>query len=164
MNVLLRGSVITVTGHRPKRLGYDAFDDMVALAYSSFERMKPRGIITGMALGWDMACAQAAVDLDLPFLAAVPFQGQDAIWPMSSRELYAELLAKAADVRIICEGPYAAYKLQLRNRWMADKCDEVLALWDGGESGTAGCVRHAQSLGKKVTNVWDEFVTMRQAA
>jgi len=109
-----------------------------------------------MALGWDQALAQAAVDMKIPFDAAVPFVGQESRWPAESAKRYRSLLSQARNVTVVCDGGYAAWKLQRRNIWMVDHCDAVLALWNGSDGGTANCVRYAD--GKRpVINVWNEW-------
>lgn len=64
-NVLLerkRMIVLGVTGHRPPDLGgysEEAFKLLTSLARKHIERIGPSEVITGMALGWDQACAVA---------------------------------------------------------------------------------------------------------
>jgi len=150
---------LSVTGHRlGRKLGGYGKEVLAALqrvALRGLEQLQPDKVITGMALGWDQAVAIACLDLGIPFHAAVPFDGQDAVWPHHSRQLYHSLLSKAAEVTVVSPGPYAAWKLYRRNEWMIDHSDLVLALWDGSpDGGTAACVRYAQSKGKSVFNVW----------
>jgi hypothetical protein len=68
------GLIVAGTGHRPDKLGGysdDAFNLLVKIAKHWLEMNKPTRVISGMALGWDQALATAAVEVDIPFVAAV---------------------------------------------------------------------------------------------
>ena len=154
--------VLSVSGHRPNRLGgygQDVDDKLYMTAVSCLEQLKPTLVITGMALGWDQAVARACVSLQISFTAACPFQGQESIWPQASRERYRELLDKAMHIEYVSPPPYRPHKLMLRNQWMIDHSDECLALWDGTQSGgTFECLQYAMVCGKPLLNAWDMFV------
>ena len=150
--------IIAGTGHRPPKLGgYHLFLYWVNLANEYLVKNKPDKLISGMALGWDQALAQAAVDLQIPLLAAVPFIGQESKWPKASQMAYLELLEKADEVHIVSDGGYSAGKMQVRNEWMVDNCDHVLALWDGTGGGTGNCIQYAKSKDVKIVNLWDRY-------
>lgn len=156
---MFQSDIISVTGHRPNKLGgYNNFDKLVWFAECELKLIFPAGVITGMALGWDQAIAQAALNLNIPFLAAVPFQGQESIWPEQSKKFYRELLSKAASVEIISEGFYSSDKMQIRNKWMVDNSMKLLALWNGSSGGTANCVAYAKSKHKPIINCWDNWL------
>lgn len=155
--------VVGVTGHRPDKLG--GYSDsarikLEKLAKGVLTELKPTKVITGMALGWDQAIATACVELNIPFIAAIPFRGQETKWPVESQERYHKLLSHAAEVVIVCEGSYAAYKMQLRNQWIVDRCELLVALWDGSGSGTKNCIDYAVAKGKPIRNVWEIFIHM----
>lgn len=76
-----------------------------------------------MALGYDWMIAKVAIKLGIPFIAAVPFVGQEAIWPQKSKDQYNQLISKASEVKIVSEGGYSAWKMQVRNCWMIDCAD-----------------------------------------
>ena len=62
-----------------------------------------------------------------------------------------------AEVVFVSEPGYAAWKMQVRNKWMVDNSDLVLALWNGTDGGTANCVRYAEKVGKPITNLWERW-------
>lgn len=161
---------IAITGHRPNKLGndYDLVSPLV-LAISQ-EINKVLGelhlqysgdivLITGMALGIDTLFAQMAIENDTPFIAAIPFKGQEAIWPNKSKLRYYNILEKATRIVIVDENRDALFeefkfykpatinnaveKMQNRNMWMVDNCDILIAVWDGTPGGTANCVQYA---------------------
>lgn len=152
---------LAVTGHRPNRLGgygERVTSDLYAVAFAALRQIKPTRVLTGMALGWDMAIAAAANDQNIPFDAYVPFAGQESRWPAESQERYHTLLSYARQVIICSEGGYAGWKMMYRNKRMVRAADGVLALYDGqGQGGTAQAVAYAKDLGKRVVNVWDEY-------
>lgn len=118
------------------------------------------GIISGMATGWDQGIARAAINLGLPLLAAVPFEGMESKWPESGQKEYKDILSKAAKVHIVCEGGYEAKKFYLRDKYMVDNADIILALYNGAEKGgTAITVKYAEEVKKPITNCWNDWET-----
>lgn len=115
-----------------------------------------------MALGWDMAVAEASFGLGIPFTAAVPFEDQDSRWPLESRVVYKRLLSVADRVEIVSPGPYAPEKLQIRNQWMVDHATRMAALWDGSKGGTGNCVAYIQKRQVPWDNLWPTWLTFRE--
>ncbi len=152
--------ILSATGHRPEKLGGygpDVYERLLAFAMQQLRSLGPEVVISGMALGWDTAIAEAAVLLDIPFHAYLPFPSQPSRWPPASRRLHAGLVAAAAHVEVCAEDPYAAWKMSNRNHCMVEAADTVLALYDGSPGGTANCVEYARSKGKPVVNAWSEW-------
>lgn len=153
--------IVSVTGHRPDKLGgYEitARRAVGAFAAEQLLQLAPDRVITGMALGWDQAVAAACIILDIPFVAAVPFEGQERRWPQESRERYHRLLSHADERVVVCDDFVPAVKaLQKRNEWMVDRAEEVIALWDGSFGGTHNCITYARKKGVPVRNLWDQW-------
>jgi uncharacterized phage-like protein YoqJ len=40
--------------------------------------------------------------------------------------------------------------MQKRNEYMVDKCDKLLAVWNGTTGGTHNCIKYAKSKGKEI--------------
>ena len=161
-SIVPRLRALAATGHRPDKLGGYGAAVEVRLLGTAKDALRRHAtpdttVISGMALGWDMAIAEAAVSLDIPFIAAVPFFGQQSAWPFKSQERYHALLKKAQDRVIVCAGGYAAWKMQRRNEYMVDRATEILALWDGTPGGTANCISYAARCRKPIHNVWSDF-------
>lgn len=150
------------TGHRPPKIGgYDKFPVVVNFAVMVLTKLRPDEVISGMALGWDMALAQAAIQLSIPFTAALPFIGQGLRWPEHSQVQYERILGHAKDTIVCSQGGYSPDKMQVRNEWMVDHSSHVLALWNGSSGGTFNCIKYANSVDKMVMNVWkpwEEFL------
>lgn len=152
--------IICGTGHRPQKLGGysdQARQKLRLLAADYLCVQRPDRFISGMALGWDTALAEAALMLQIPYVAAIPFKGQESAWPAVSQQTFNFLVQHASEVVIVCDGSYAAWKMQKRNQWMVDHSDRVCALFDGSPGGTANCVKYALEGGKPIDNLWPQF-------
>jgi uncharacterized phage-like protein YoqJ len=151
--------IIAGTGHRPDKLG--GYENRTRLALGGLAteylaQKRPDLVISGMALGWDQALAGAAVALEIPFLAIIPFEGQERKWPEDARARYKRLLAAATEVIVISPWP-STKAMQLRNEAMVDRCDRVVALWDGSWGGTFNCVKYAEKKRVPIDHLWDRW-------
>lgn len=162
--------IIAGTGHRPDKLIRKDIKPytreqhflIVKLCENYLQKLGTTKCISGMALGFDQAFAHAAIRLNIPLIAAVPFKGQEKIWRPESQKFWKGLIAYAeqnGEVHYLADG-YSAQALMNRNRWMVDNCDQLLACYNNvGQSGTASCIRYADLKGKKVTNIWQDFIS-----
>ncbi|UVK46746.1 DUF1273 family protein [Mesorhizobium sp. AR07] len=151
--------IIAATGHRPDKLGGHSEGvrrRLRSLAIDYLQAEQPDAVISGMARGWDQAIAEAAIELHLPFIAAVPFEGQAKRWPPESQAHYARLLGQAASIEIVSEFP-GARAMQQRNEWMVDRGGKMCALWDGSMGGTFNCIRYAKKVGRPIDNLWPRW-------
>ena len=121
---------------------------------------KPELVISGMALGFDQWLAEVAVELNIPFIAALPCKGQERKWPSKSQEHYKWLLSKAHKIvyvdreigyisRTVPPDVYHPEKMIRRNEWMVDQLisqDFVLSLYiPMKKSGTAHTLNYANN-------------------
>lgn len=106
-----------------------------------------------MALGVDQDFAYVCVEKSIPFIAAIPFVGQESTWPIPSQEFYKELLSYAYCTYVVCQGAYSPHKMHLRNKWMVDNCDVLIAVWDGSNGGTRNCVEYADEVGRTMSRI-----------
>lgn len=96
----------------------------------------------------------------IELILAMPFEKQDNNWfkqtdkdRLNSQKIYADEVVlvdtlenyKFDKVNI---GEYHPAKMQLRNMYMVDNADEVIAVWDGSKGGTGNCVEYARKQGK----------------
>lgn len=156
----ITGTTISATGHRPDRLGgysNQVLNRLTDLAIAYLSRSQPTKVISGMALGWDTAIALASLKLEIPLIAAVPFKGQDRKWSSDDVMRYHQILKESSEIVIVSEGGYSPAKMQIRNVWMVDRCDHLVALWNGSNGGTGNCVKYAQSKGIKTINLWNSW-------
>lgn len=153
--------IIAGTGHRPDKLGgYTEanFERLVTIAEKWLKGLKATKVISGMALGWDQALAQAAINLEIPLIAAIPFTNQAEVWSDKSKVYYQDLLNKVQEiVNVSGMDEYSVEYMQKRNEWMVDNCDILLAMFDESSGGTKNCVQYAELQNKRIVNVFNEF-------
>lgn len=138
---------VAFTGHRSYR------DEARALLPSVLESLYVRGyrnFLSGMAIGFDLAAAEAVVALrrahsDVRLIAVVPFRNQSARFPADQRLLYERLLSEVDGVEILSEtyhrGCYAR-----RNDFLVDHARVIVAWYDGTTgSGTHYTVERARA-------------------
>lgn len=153
--------IIAATGHRPEKLGgygEAVRDRLRALAAGYLKAEAPLTVISGMARGWDQAFAEAAIELRIPFIAAVPFEGQHHRWQPDGQRHFEWLCSKAALVKIVSHRP-GSRAMQQRNEWMVDQANKICALWDGSTGGTFNCIRYANRVGRPVENLWPKWAS-----
>lgn len=146
---------IAFTGHRPDKIGgYNLPNPTYNHICQNIERIlkeaKPDKVISGMALGVDQWAAHIAYRLKIPFIAAIPFINQESKWPIKSQEMYHKLLNVASEKIVVSEGTYSSKKMQTRNEWMVNRCDALIAVWDGSSGGTGNCINYAKSINKPI--------------
>lgn len=154
-NGLKGAMIVAFTGHRPNKLGgYRLPNPTYIHVCQQIEKtlleLKPTKVISGMALGIDQWAANISYRLGIPFIAAVPFVGQEGAWPEESQKVYRKLIKLACETIIVCEGNYQASKMQIRNQWMTDRCDTLIAVWDGTPGGTSNCINYAKSINRNI--------------
>jgi uncharacterized phage-like protein YoqJ len=147
--------IVAFTGHRPSKLGgyklpNPTYIKVCRQIESTLKELNPEKVISGMALGVDQWAAFISYKLKIPFIAAVPFINQECKWPTSSQEIYNKLIKLASEKVIVSDGEYSAHKMQVRNEWMINNCDQVIAVWDGSSGGTGNCVDYAKSKNKSI--------------
>jgi uncharacterized phage-like protein YoqJ len=146
--------IISFTGHRKilnQYYPHKVWNPICTEVVKILEDLKPDMILSGMALGFDSVACEAAIALNIPFKAIIPFKGQETAWPYKSQKRYNDYLTKAQEVIILSEGKYEAWKMETRNRYLVDNCDMVLACYDDSQKGgTGNCVRYAQSKNKEI--------------
>ena len=164
--VVPKGHLVVVAGHRPPQLGgYGAnpvaerIRGKLAEILAAKRKLHPDLVVlTGLGLGADQLGAEAAGDAGVPYVAVLPFPGQEAVWPEPSRRRHGELLAGADDTVLIqATAPkskqQAGAALARRDAWLARHADEAVVVWDGDDAGVGRLARSFQdALGE--TEVW----------
>lgn len=166
--------VLVATGHRPPKLGgyeWVVLDALQRLATKVLEHHEPFTVVSGMAIGWDQAIAKAAMDLTIPYVAVVPFEGYEGRWPPETQKLYRKMLDQAQAVEVFDRRPgsylgkqEAVAALMKRNEALLSYAqgvpDHVIAaLWNGETAGgTFYTVRAAEKLGLRVVNYYASWL------
>lgn len=155
------------TGHRPNKLyGYDPRStgnnkmllELRKIVVDHIENKDVSIFITGMALGIDMWAARIVLALkskypQLQLVAAVPCKNQPIKWVKSSQEEWQMIIDRCDHVHFVSEEEYTNWCMQVRNEWMVDNSDYIIAVHDGTKGGTYNCVKYAEKNSKKVTTL-----------
>ena len=154
--------VCAITGHRPTRFKYNENnngcrrlkrrlkDQLVSLYEQGVRRF-----YIGGALGVDMWSGELLLELkeqpeysEIELVLALPYSGHDAGWDKRSRYRLSVLRQHSAEVLVVgsTENP-PAVNYKLRNQYMVDHADCLLAVYDNERnlrSGTMQTVNYAR--------------------
>ena len=137
------------TGHRPdkmelgekeiKPLLEKTIDDAIADGYVTF--------ITGMAMGTDICAAEIVLERkktnkDLHLICALPHPNFESRRSITEKMRFNKIIKKADIVKEINDH-YFTGCYQVRNEWMVDKSNLVIAVFNGQKSGTKNTVDYA---------------------
>lgn len=141
-------NIVCGAGHHAELLGGDdeaTRRKLVQLADRWLANKTVTQVISGMASGWDQALALAALARGIPLVAAVPDVPND---PDPLRD---QILEMASEVHFLPSK-------ELRNQWMVDRSNRVVALWNGSHDDTTHhCIAYARQKGKPVDNLWKKW-------
>lgn len=159
--------VCCFTGHRPQLLpfGFNEEDERCVLLKQEI-REKTETMITqygvthfivGMALGVDIYSAEIVLSLkekypEITLECAIPCENQCEKWSEPMRDRYYDITERC-DEETMLQRHYTKDCMQKRNRYMVDKSDYVIAVWNGEPSGTENTVRYAESKGKNIIRI-----------
>lgn len=156
--------ILAVTGHRPDKLGgyvpsHPLRDHIRSWFQSRITELAPSRAISGMAQGVDQDFALVCTQLGVPWVAAVPCKAQASKWSKEAQSAYMSLLELADDVVVLSDdGVPWAEAMQVRNEYLVDTSDRMLAVWDGSHGGTGSTVRLAKKAKRQVDFFdWDEM-------
>lgn len=155
--------IITTSDNLPDANLENVIRTELSLCLEDCYREGKKNFISGMAIGWDMLCAEEVLKLreqysDICLIVAIPFQGQELLYSEKDKHRY-KVIYDAADHReYITEGSCDKEVYHKRNDWMIANSSEIIA-YDSGKprSGTASTVRKARLAGVEVLNVYDEL-------
>jgi uncharacterized phage-like protein YoqJ len=124
---------LLISGHREHKLvsnGYDINWIQICIEEILVEIhfLKPL-CYSGMASGVDLYFCNACKELNLPYIACIPFDGQEETMVGLIRSKREELLAGAVEIK------------KVKNSWMVEHCDTAIVVWDGNKGGTANVVQ-----------------------
>jgi uncharacterized phage-like protein YoqJ len=151
---------VAFIGHRPDRLGgytVATFYHLRAAAISWLEAHPDTVALVGMGQGWDQAVASACVELNMPFIACIPFPDFGWRWPKEAQEAYNFLLGLAYKSVVISDAPYSSKKMMIAKKFMLDSCTRVVGMYDDrvkGPGATNTILEYAASKNLPVTNLY----------
>ena len=116
-----------------------------------------RTFLCGMAVGFDLAAAEAVLELrdslpGLRLVAVVPFGGQEARFSHADRARYRAAMASADDA-VVLSPVYRAGCYAVRNNYLVDHASLLVAWYDGSPGGTRHTVSRALRRGLEFVNL-----------
>ena len=155
------------TGHRPKALpwGFDESDIRCVsfkskLKYTLENLIVEEGykkFISGMAMGADTICAEVVLSLKniYPYIkleCAVPNYAFTESWKPEDVRRYSSILTRADGIKFVSDRrAYSKIDLMLRNIYMVDSSELVIAVYiDGSSGGTKNTIDYAKYRKKDV--------------
>ena len=163
---LMKKTSCAFTGHRPTRFSfkYDethpACIELKKVLAEHIDFLYRQGITdfyTGCALGIDLWAGEIVLALmelhpEIKLHCVVPFATQDQKWTPEQKARYRALLDRSYDV-IMTQEEYSKDCYYIRNRYLVDHADVVLAVYDmnaNKRSGTGYTVHYAQAQNKPI--------------
>lgn len=153
----MEGKTCCVTGHR------DIPDSEIEYVKRGLRREVEKAVedgytrfICGFAQGADLYYAETVAELcrkddSLRLVAAIP--NRSRYLALQKDGCAKELLESCAEVHVIAE-KYAPSVYMKRNRFMVEKSDRVIAVYDGREKGgTVNTIRYAHRLKKELREI-----------
>lgn len=157
------------TGYRPSKLPIDV--SVKNKQYNDFENSITKAILelveqncsvfyTGMAMGFDMLCAECVLLLrkiyksPLKLICAIPFKEQSDYFTTEWKERYNYILNECDEV-VILSDKYFKGCYQKRNKFMVDNSDYVMTWFDGKPGGTKNTVDYAIKQNRYILNLYD---------
>ncbi len=134
------------TGHRSLPENFDK-----EKLFQAVETLIVNGVClfyNGMAMGFDLLAAECVLSLKekyphIKLFACIPFYGQEKSFPQTDKDRYAEILKKADNQTVLAER-YFRGCMQVRNRYMADNADILVAFCKKETGGAAFTVKYFQ--------------------
>ena len=152
------------TGHRPKKLvgfGSEAYIGTLCELLKKEIVLNIHGgvdtFMSGMALGIDMLAAKCVLELkertefkEIKLVAVIPCNGQERLWNERDKLEYQKILSEC-DEKTVLSDKYTSSCMHIRNRYLVDHADCMIAVWDGSPGGTGNTVALAAKKGVPVT-------------
>lgn len=151
----------TFTGHRPNKLPwlYNE-EDRECL---KFKQVLAQEILATIEDGYDYFICGGAQGMDtwsaelvlylrdsfkhIKLEIAVPCQGQESLWPRKTQERYYSILKEADKVTMCSTEHYRPQLMFLRDMYMVNKAEKLIALYEGSSGGTAHTIGLASKKG-----------------
>lgn len=150
---------VCFTGHRPEKLNISKKEvkDRLRKAIRQSINDGFTTFISGMARGVDMWAAEIVIEErkdnnNIKLVCASPYEGFERSWSFRERHRYNTILKKANYVKYVCEC-YSKQCFQMRNVWMVDHSNRVIAAYSGESGGTRNTIRYALNKNVAIYNI-----------
>lgn len=133
---------VALTGHRPERLrGHEA--EVREWIEKQFQMYNFSEAYCGMAQGADQIFGSVAKECNVPLVCCLPYKRK-------KYHPFEEYLMEDSWIYIVSE-EYHKENYFIRDKYMVDNCDILLAIWDGIEfGGTYNTIEYAKQIDRKI--------------
>ncbi len=150
------------TGHRPEKLNMSEKEIKILLEKAIKTAVKDGYLIfiSGMARGIDIWAGEIVLKLknktpDIQLICAPPYNGFEKRWEFSEQTLYHYLIEKSDYTEFVCKH-YSKACFQMRNVYMVDNSERVIAAYNGSKGGTKNTIDYAMRKGVEVVNIFEQ--------
>lgn len=155
----MRENTCCFTGHRPENMEHSETDIRPRIE-QAIETAMEKGImtfITGMAMGTDIWAAEIVLEKkeknrNIRLICALPHPNFEKRRSIVEQTRFRDILKNADDV-ILVNRRYFSGCYHVRNKWMVDHSEMVIAVYNGSAGGTRNTVAYARSSGIDVVNI-----------
>ena len=134
------------TGHRelPKDFSIERLKQAIITLLDNGVRV----FYNGMAIGFDLLAAETLLQVrknyeGVKLIACIPCYNQEKSFPAADKKRYAEIL-KRADEQVLLAEHYFQGCMQIRDKYMVDKADVMIAYCHKEKGGAAFTVKYFQ--------------------
>jgi len=146
------GKIVALTGHRVLKKDFDLYHfnrvlvNIIESGYNIF--------YIGMAIGFDITGCKLLNELketykDIKIIACIPCKEQDKFFNKKEKNDYENCLKFCEEIIYITD-TYITGCMQMRNRYMVDNCDLLLAYLYKNLGGTYYTVNYAKRKNKEI--------------
>ncbi len=163
-NYFFNKKICCFTGHRSQKLpwGFNEKDKrclkMKKILYLEIEKSILQGyriFLCGMAVGFDMICAETVLILkkkykDVKLIGAIPCENQDCKWSIAQKTRYRKILNHLDAIRCKYKDYNGAECMVERNCYMVNNSSKMIALFNGISGGTKKTIDYARKQGLEI--------------
>ena len=147
------------TGHRPEKLHLPE-EQIKSLLSEAIKQTIHDGFttfISGMARGIDIWAAELVLEerknnAAIKLVCASPLLGFERSWNEQEKQTYRSIIAKADYVKYVSDHYFRAC-FQVRNEWMVNHSNRVIATYNGESGGTRNTINYAKRMGVDIINI-----------
>ncbi len=155
----MKNNTCCFSGHRPQKIIWkdkeqsQEYCEIITRTQKEIVNAIDNGyifFITGMAIGYDMSCAEIVLSLkkqypDIKLICALPCKEQDKYWREADKLKYKKILSQA-DKIIYTSTVYTKECMRKRNEYMLSQSSLLIAFFNGNSGGTKTTVEAARKM------------------
>ena len=144
------------TGHRPEKL-FLIDSEIIKALEKAISKAVADGFttfISGMARGVDIWAAEIVLKLrkknkQIHLICASPYEGFETRWSADWQKRYRKIMKMADYVKFVSPS-YSPACFQIRNEYMVNHSNRVIAVYNGEAGGTRNTINYANKIGVEI--------------